>query len=169
MQGIYQGPTVTFYFGKQHDVTKIRKGLEKYLYTMNLLGIPNATFEGRDMFIPKMDIGGYRVAGMDSIEKELDSEIRLRASGIESEKPKLEMYLKPGDKKIRKNLESRFYAMEVLKIPCKMVDSNWDGDDFPELRNNGYIVAGLDDIEHSLHETMKYYMDSSKNRPKVEA
>jgi hypothetical protein len=166
----YSKPPVVFYFGKQHDVLKIQKKLEKYLYAMNIIGIQNSTFTGRDLIIPKMDIGGYRVAGVGLIEEELDREIRGRAGSIESGKPNLKMYLKPDDKKIRKELEGRLYALEVLKIPCKMVESdhNWDGGEFPELSNNGYLVGGVDDIKHSIDETISHYVKLS-NIPRARA
>lgn len=168
MSGDYPTPNVRLVFAKNQGWLESMKELEKYTYTMNLLGIPWDS-RTRDTTIPRASINGYEVAGMDNVKKELDSSIRLYAKNMEAHKPKLEMYLNPEDKKIRKLLESQFYAMDVLKIPCKMVDNNWDGDDFPELKNNGYIVGGLGDIEHSLKETMKYYVDSSKKNQKIEA
>jgi len=155
-------PYVQLYFGRHHDVPGFMKKIGKYVHTMDLLDIRYTKWEGRDHIIPKLNIDGYAVAGLDSIEKSLDSELRNYANRIHAQKPKLKMYLNSEDKKIRKALEDHFYALEVLKIPCKILDNDRDDDRFPELDNNGYLVAGLDDIKHSIDETVRHYVKSAR-------
>jgi hypothetical protein len=155
-------PWIQLYFGKHHDVPGFMKKIGKYVHTMDLLGIRYTKWEGRNHIIPRLNIDGYAVAGLDSIEKGLDSELRNYAGMIQAQKPKLKMYLSPEDKKIRKALENHLYALEVLNIPCKILDNDRNDDRFPELDNNGYLVAGLDDIKHSIDETIRHYVKSSK-------
>jgi len=57
---------VTFYIGKHHK--DFRKKIKEEIYAMDLLKIKYIIFERTDVLLPKMDIDGYRVAGLDVIK-----------------------------------------------------------------------------------------------------
>ena len=52
---------------KQNVLIIENEKLQKEIYAMDLLGVKYTIFDRRDVLLPKMDIDGYRVVGLDVI------------------------------------------------------------------------------------------------------
>ena len=65
---------VIFYIGKHHK--DFRKKIEKEIYALDLLDIHYTIFERSTVLLPKMDVDGYMVAGLNQIQETLYEELK---------------------------------------------------------------------------------------------
>ena len=65
---------VIFYIGKHHK--DFRKKIKKEIYVMELLDIKYTIFERSTVLLPKMDVDGYMVAGLNQIQETLYEELK---------------------------------------------------------------------------------------------